>query len=227
MGDDAVSELPTARGTETNHSVSIQCGCKLMVPEASLSMPCIPAPTLIFRALFTLLHVGISFWNKTAPSHCPLWTLTTTLHSLLEKPQHLTLAELGHYDSILPYLYHLSPLPRQSCQNPAISCLRAFAYAVPCVWSALPFFSMSHPLSRLNVTSYVKLSLSHPLYSTRSSDSDCRGWSPAQKCSDDVFPSLSVLKKEMTFYSFVHPQGLAKQPICEYSLNDRISPQVL
>ena len=141
---------------------------------------------------------------------------------------------MGHDDSTLPYLYHLSPHPRQSCQNPAISCLHAFAYAVPCVWNALPFFPMPHPLSRLNVTSSVKLSLIHPgsclfypLYSTCSSDSDSRGWSPAQKCLDDMFPSLSLFKEEMTFYSFVHPQGLAEQLMCEYFLNERISPQAL
>lgn len=38
--------------------------------------------------------------------------------------------------------------------------------------------------------------------------------------------SLS-LKGRDDFYSFAHPQGLAEQLMCEYSLNERIKPQAL
>lgn len=87
------------------------------------------------------LHIAARrdfFLEQNCTITLPCGTLNTALHSLLEKPLRLRLAELGHYDSILPYLYRLSPHPRQSCQNPAISCLRAFAYAVPCVFPSSP-----------------------------------------------------------------------------------------
>lgn len=47
--------------------------------------------------------------------------------------------------------------------GPAISCLCAFAYAIPPAWKALSFFSMSHPLRGINVTSSGKLAFIHPV----------------------------------------------------------------
>ena len=94
--------------------------------------------------------------------HCPVWKPVMAPHYLLEKPQHLRQAELGLCDCSLSYLQHLSPHPICHVKVPAISCLCAFAYAVPSAWKAGPFFSKSHPLRRLNVTSSVKLSLNYP-----------------------------------------------------------------
>lgn len=132
----------------------------------------IPCPAFLCQYhLQGALHTAAAwdFFLKVTPCHCPAWKLLMAPHCILEETQHLRLAESGIHDSSLPCLHHLSPRPIQPHQSAcyfsnslAISCLCAFAHAVPSAWKALFFFSVPHPLRGLNVTSSEKLSLIHP-----------------------------------------------------------------
>lgn len=195
MGHDAIPEFLTVWGTETNHLVSIQCDWSevskyersLWFQEASIPMPCLPAPVPISRV-----------WDFFLKQNC------TTSRSCLETYDGLSLPSgkaqtpktgrigpLGFWPVLSASSLTSSPTvshvraPVTPHTSPSVSCLCAFAYAVPSAWKALPFFSMPHPLRGLNATSSVKLSLIHPgsyglrpLYFTCSRDSYSRSRSP-------------------------------------------------